>query len=111
VRVDADLATVATRVRNRGRPAGGANLNGAIGDADYALEQAGFSSPKVKKTGDLKRMVVYTCRPRWARATPPEVVARLERLWTRDAAFDEEAHAISVGTDFSAAPGSRRSFC
>jgi hypothetical protein len=85
-------------VIRRGSRYGGGNLDGALMDADYALMTADFTDPDVKKTGDSRSMVVYSCRPNWSPAEANEVVRRLENAWT-DSAFAQEAHSIEVDAD------------
>jgi hypothetical protein len=91
-----ELARVRNRIVKQGDRYGGANLDAAIVDARYALENAGFTFPKMKKTGELKRMVTYTCSPDWDGADQREVVRRLEKGWVEDGAFEHEAHSTVV---------------
>lgn len=87
VRVEpTELTRIRNEVTKRGRRYGGANLEGAVMDADYALETVGFTSPEIKKPGELGRMVMYAARPGWPLATEREVVQRLETAWVEDAA-------------------------
>ena len=91
------------RVRNEivrtGNRYGGADLKGAVMDADNALTDAGFTDPEIKKPGDVKRMVVYTCSPAWAPTGEDEIVEQLEQAWAKGA-FEREAHTVAIDQAF-----------
>lgn len=93
------LGPIRNRVIKSGDRYGGANLDGATLDAQYALENGGFTFPKTKKTGEAKQMVLYTCEPAWSSPDDGEVVRRVETAWVNDGAFTHEAHSITVETD------------
>lgn len=100
VRVEPDeLNRVRNDVVKRGERYSGSNLDGATIDATYALENAGFTFPKFKKTGELEQMVVYQCRPDWGSYDVDEVVRRLETAWVEDGAFTDEVHTLTVADD------------
>jgi hypothetical protein len=94
-----ELGPIRAKVVREGDRCGGADLDGAVMNADYAWVERGFTDPKIKKTGELKRMVVYTCRPDWSAAETQEVIRRLEEAWANDGAFTHEAHTITVDGD------------
>ena len=100
VRVEPDeVHRVRSEVAKHGERYSGSNLDGATIDATYALENAGFTFPDFKKTGEQKQMVVYRCRPDWEPFEVDEVVRRLETAWTEDGAFTDEAHALTIEDD------------
>jgi hypothetical protein len=94
-----ELSRVRNGVVKRGERYSGSNLEGATIDAAYALENAGFTAPTFKKTGELKQMVVYQCRPDWGSYEVGEVVQRLETAWAEDGAFTDEVHTLTVADD------------
>lgn len=97
VRVEPEeLSRVRNDVVKRGERYSGSNLDGATIDATYALENAGFTFPTFKKTGELKQMVVYRCRPDWESFEVDEVVRRLETAWREDGAFTDEVHTLTI---------------
>jgi hypothetical protein len=91
-----ELGPIRAKVVREGDRHGGADLDGAIMDADHALVEGGFTEPTIRKTGELRRMVVYACRPDWHAAATDDVVRRLEAAWANDGAFTHEAHTIAV---------------
>lgn len=100
MRVDAKgLAEIRNDVIERGRRYSGENLDGATMDARYALAIAGFTDPKIKKTGETNSMVLYVCRPESSSWDANEVVSRLEAAWQERAAFSHESHSIAVQAD------------
>jgi hypothetical protein len=91
-----ELEELMRKVVSKGRRYASADLEGAVVDGDHALEQAGFRVIKITKTGELRRMVVYRCRPDWSPVAEDEVVRRLEGAWVTDAAFMHEAHSVAI---------------
>jgi hypothetical protein len=97
VRVSADELGRMKRDREKaGRRYSGDDLDGAVMDCDYALHSGGFTPPEIKRTGDVKLMVIYRCRPDWQAETADEVAVRLEECWRAQGAFRNEAHVITV---------------
>jgi hypothetical protein len=97
VRVEPEeLRRIKAEVMNRGRPYGGDDLMGAEMDCDYALMDAGFTSPDIQRTGDPAEIVRYLSRPELGSMTEREAIARLEEAWIEKASFREEAHSILV---------------
>src|SRR5262249_40221504 len=58
-----ELEEIRRDVMKSGRQYSDDNLDGATIDGDYGLDDFGFTSPTITKTGDLKQMVLYECRP------------------------------------------------
>jgi hypothetical protein len=97
VRVSAgELDRIAAEVEAAGRRYSGDDLSGAVMDCDFGLEGAGFTSPKIKRTGEPRPMVIYRCRPDWDAANADEIVSRLEDAWETLGKFRNEVHAIRV---------------
>jgi hypothetical protein len=89
MRVSADeLDRIRRDVAKAGRRYSSRDLEGALIDCDYGLVAGGFTSPKVKKTGEPRQMVIYRCRPESEPETTDRVVARLESHGPREGRFD-----------------------
>jgi hypothetical protein len=100
VRVEREeLSRIRDELARRGRRYGSSELEGAIIDCDYALDEDGFADTRISETGVGDQMVVYTCRPDWRPIVFDEVIDRLEATWTRQGAFKHEAHMISQDAD------------
>jgi hypothetical protein len=97
VRVTADeLDRIASDVAAAGRRYGGDDLSGAIMDCDYALYDGGFTTIDFSRTGELRPMVIYTCRPESEPESNDDVIEWLEKVWLGRGTFRTEVHAISV---------------
>ncbi len=77
------------------------NLEGLIIDLRYFLEQAGILKVlKVKKTGELYRLIEVRCKLISKPASIAEVAAEVERVWIEDIAYrDFEAHSLYYSSD------------
>ena len=91
---------VKSKVTAKTRPSS-SDLEGIIVDLHHFLQESGvLKVVKVKKTGELDRLIDVRCKLISKSASISDVAAEVERVWTEDIAYRNfEAHALHHSSD------------